>query len=140
MIGASNIVGIPMGSLLLKEGLTVTTCHIDTVDVASHARRADVLVSAAGCAGLVQPDWVKPGALVIDVGINFVTLPPDADGKAKRKLVGDVAFEGVSRVAGHLTPVPGGVGPMTVAMLMVNTVDAFQRRRGAQQHRQPMAC
>jgi len=115
-----------MSALLLSEGMTVTTCHIDTVDCAAHARRADVLVVAVGKAGLVTSEWVKPGAIVIDVGINFV---PDASKKAGRRMAGDVD-EGVRAVAGFLTPVPGGVGPMTVAMLMSNTVDAHTRRRG----------
>lgn len=127
VIGASNIVGIPMSSLLLKEGMTVTTCHIDTVDTARHARRADVLVVAVGKAGLVTSDWVKPGAIVIDCGINFV---PDASKKAGFRMAGDVDREGVRCVAGHLTPVPGGVGPMTVAMLMSNTAEACRNRRG----------
>ena len=113
-----------MSALLLSEGMTVTTCHIDTVDCAAHARRADVLVVAVGKAGLVTSEWVKPGAIVIDVGINFV---PDASKKAGRRMAGDVD-EGVRAVAGFLTPVPGGVGPMTVAMLMSNTVDAHTRR------------
>jgi len=128
VIGASNIVGIPMGALLLKEGCTITTCHIDTVDCAAHSRRADVLVVAAGKAGLVTADMVKPGAIVIDVGINFVV---DATKKSGQRMVGDVDFGGVSKVAGFLTPVPGGVGPMTVAMLMSNTVDACAARRGS---------
>lgn len=128
VIGASNIVGIPMGALLLKEGCTVTTCHIDTVDCAAHSRRADVLVVAVGKAGLVTADWVKPGAIVIDVGINFV---PDASKKAGQRMVGDVDYVSVSRVASFLTPVPGGVGPMTVAMLMSNTIDAYTARRRA---------
>ena len=127
VIGASNIVGLPMGMLLLKEGMTVTTCHIDTPDVPSHSRRADVLVVAVGKAGLVQAGWVKPGAIVIDVGINFVE---DATKKSGRRIAGDVDFEAVRTIAGHITPVPGGVGPMTVAMLMSNTVDACRRRSG----------
>jgi len=132
VIGASNIVGIPMGSLLLKEGMTVTTCHIDTVDPAAHARRADVLVVAVGKAALVGSSWVKPGAIVIDVGINFV---PDATRKAGKRMVGDVDFDAVSHIAGYITPVPGGVGPMTVAMLMSNTFDACAARRS--RRRQP---
>ena len=107
---------------------TVTTCHIDTVDVPSHSRRADILVVAVGKAELVRADWVKPGAIVIDVGINFV---PDASKKSGQRIVGDVDYAGVCAVAGYITPVPGGVGPMTVAMLMSNTVDACRRRRAA---------
>lgn len=125
VIGASNIVGIPMGALLLKEGMTVTTCHIDTVNVAAHSRHADVLVVAVGKAGLVTQDWVKPGAIVIDVGINFVDDPTKKSGT---RMVGDVDFEAVKGIAGYLTPVPGGVGPMTVAMLMKNTLEARRRR------------
>lgn len=123
VIGASNIVGVPMGLLLVREGCTVTTCHIDTKDVAFQARMADILVVAVGKAGLVQRDWVKPGAVVIDVGINFVSDPTKKSGQ---KMVGDCAPE-VKEVAGHLTPVPGGVGPMTVAMLMDNTLQARRR-------------
>ena len=123
VIGASNIVGLPMALLLLGEGCTVAVCHVDTADTPSHARRADVLVVACGVAGLVPPSWVKPGAVVIDVGINFV---PDASRKGGRRMVGDCAPE-VAAVAGHLTPVPGGVGPMTVAMLMQNTLEARER-------------
>lgn len=121
VVGASNIVGIPMTLLLLKEGCTVSVCHIDTVDPAVHTRTADILVVAVGKAGLVRGDWVKPGAIVIDVGINFVDDPSK---KAGKRLVGDVAFDEVSAVASHITPVPGGVGPMTVAMLMQNALDA----------------
>ena len=127
IIGASNIVGVPMALLLLGEGCTVSVCHIDTTDTAAHARRADILVVACGVAGLVQPAWVKPGAIVIDVGINFVT---DASKKNGKRMVGDCAPE-VAAVAGHLTPVPGGVGPMTVAMLMQNTLEACERAAGA---------
>lgn len=123
VIGASNIVGRPMSLLLLREGCTVTTCHIHTKDTAAHARRADVLVSAVGKAGLVQESWVKPGAIVIDVGINFV---PDATRKSGRRMVGDCS-PGVRKAAAHVTPVPGGVGPMTVCMLMQNTLEAWQR-------------
>lgn len=121
VIGASNIVGLPMELLLLKEGCTVTVCHIDTLDVACHARRADVLVVAVGKAHLVPGDWIKPGAVVIDVGINFVDDPSKKSGK---RMVGDVNFEEAKKVAGHISPVPGGVGPMTVAMLMRNTLTA----------------
>ena len=114
VIGASNIVGTPMALLLLREGCTVHVCHIDTRDTAAIARTADILVVAVGRAGLVKRDWVKPGAIVIDVGINFV---PDPTKKSGRRMAGDVDDE-VRLVASHLTPVPGGVGPMTVAMLM----------------------
>jgi len=119
VIGRSEIVGKPMAMLLLAEHATVTICHSRTVDLASHTRRADVLVAAVGRAGLVTPDMVKPGATVIDVGMNRT---------AEGRLVGDVdpaAFE----VAGLMTPVPGGVGPMTIAMLLRNTLTAAQHRR-----------
>ena len=110
VIGASQVVGTPMALLLLGEGCTVTICHADTADTAAHARRADILVSAAGVAGLVQTGWVKPGAVVLDVGINFI---PDSSKKSGSRMVGDVD-PGVASTAGFLTPVPGGVGPMTV--------------------------
>jgi methylenetetrahydrofolate dehydrogenase (NADP+)/methenyltetrahydrofolate cyclohydrolase len=114
VVGASNLVGKPVGQLLLHAGATVTQCHVDTRDVASACRRADVLVVAAGRPGLVRGDWIRPGAIVIDVGINRV------DGA----LVGDVVFAEALTVAGWLTPVPGGVGPMTIAMLLRNTLQA----------------
>merc|ERR1712224_616431 len=124
VVGASNIVGIPMALLLLKEGCTTSICHIDTVDVASHTRKADIVVVAVGKAGLARGDWIKPGAIVIDVGINFVA---DSSKKAGKRMVGDVEFGEARSVAGYITPVPGGVGPMTVAMLMQNTLDAMKR-------------
>jgi methylenetetrahydrofolate dehydrogenase (NADP+)/methenyltetrahydrofolate cyclohydrolase len=114
VVGASNLVGKPVAQLLLQAGATVTQCHLDTRDVASACRRADVLVVAAGRPGLVRGDWIKPGAIVIDVGINHV------DGV----LLGDVAFDEALDVAGWITPVPGGVGPMTIAMLLRNTLQA----------------
>jgi len=115
VVGRSNTVGKPMSLLLLGRNATVTICTSKTVDLASHTRRADVLVVAAGRPGLITGDMVKPGAIVLDVGINRI-----ADGR----LVGDVDFDSVAQVAAHLTPVPGGVGPMTVAMLVVNTIEA----------------
>lgn len=115
VIGRSNTVGKPMSLLLLGRDATVTICTSKTVDLASHTRRADVLVVAVGRPGLVTGDMVKPGAIVLDVGINRTE-----DGR----LVGDVDHASVEQVAGHLTPVPGGVGPMTVAMLVVNTIEA----------------
>ena len=118
VVGASNIVGKPMAMLLLQAGATVTLCNSKTRDLAAHCRRADVLVVATGKAGLVRGDMIKPGAVVIDVGINR-----GADGK----LCGDVDFASASQVAGAITPVPGGVGPMTIAMLLVNTLEAAQR-------------
>lgn len=117
VVGRSNIVGKPMALLLLQAGCTVTVCHSKTVDLPAHTRRADVLVAAVGKPGLITADMVKPGAIVVDVGINRV------DGK----VVGDAATEEVGRVAGWLTPVPGGVGPMTIAMLLENTVEAAER-------------
>ena len=125
VIGRSAIVGRPTALLLLHRSATVTVCHSATRDLASHTRRADVLVAAVGKPGFVTAAMVKPGAAVIDVGINRVT---SADGKAR--LVGDVDFEDVSRVAGSLTPVPGGVGPMTIALLLENTLAAARRAAG----------
>ena len=117
VIGASNVVGRPMTLELLLAGATVTTCHRFTRDLAGQARRADILVSATGKMGLVKGDWIKPGATVIDVGINR-----DADGKIR----GDVEFEAATQRAGWITPVPGGVGPMTVTMLLKNTLFAAE--------------
>ena len=114
IIGRSNIVGKPAAALFLRENATVTICHSRTKDVAAEARRADILIAAVGRPQLVKKDWVKPGAVVIDVGINRV------DGG----IVGDVDFEEVKEVAGAITPVPGGVGPMTIAMLLKATVEA----------------
>ena len=117
VIGRSNIVGKPMAMLLLRENCTVTMCHSRTKNLAEHTRRADILVAAVGKAGFVTADMVKPGAIVIDVGINRV------DGKVK----GDVDFDTVREVAGWITPVPGGVGKMTITMLLANTVEAAER-------------
>ncbi|HEY0294502.1 MAG TPA: bifunctional methylenetetrahydrofolate dehydrogenase/methenyltetrahydrofolate cyclohydrolase FolD [Bordetella sp.] len=118
VVGASNIVGKPMAMLLLQAGATVTLCNSKTRDLAAQARRADVLVVATGKPKMVTGDMIKPGAVVIDVGINR-----GADGK----LCGDVDFDSAAAVAGAITPVPGGVGPMTIAMLLVNTVEAAER-------------
>lgn len=117
VIGRSNTVGKPMALMLLQAHATVTVCHSATPDIAVHTRQADVLVAAVGRRGTVTADMVKPGAVVIDVGINR-----DESGK----LCGDVDFEGVGQVAGWLTPVPGGVGPMTITMLLANTVQAAE--------------
>jgi methylenetetrahydrofolate dehydrogenase (NADP+)/methenyltetrahydrofolate cyclohydrolase len=125
VIGRSAIVGRPTALLLLHRSATVTVCHSRTRDLASHTRSADVLVAAVGKPGFVTGAMVKPGAAVIDVGINRVE---GADGKGR--LVGDVDFDDVSTVAGWLTPVPGGVGPMTIAMLLVNTLAAARRAAG----------
>ncbi|HUP60867.1 MAG TPA: bifunctional methylenetetrahydrofolate dehydrogenase/methenyltetrahydrofolate cyclohydrolase FolD [Thermoanaerobaculia bacterium] len=123
VIGRSDIVGKPMGALLLQRSATVTICHSRTRDLAAVARQADILVAAIGKARFVTAEMIKPGAMVIDVGINRVVV----DGIGK--LAGDVDFAAASEVAGWITPVPGGVGPMTIAMLMKNTVDAARRRR-----------
>ena len=117
VIGRSNIVGKPMAMLLMRENCTVTVCHSRTKNLAEHTRRADILVAAVGKAGFVTADMVKPGAVVIDVGINRV------DGKVR----GDVDFDAVKEVAGWITPVPGGVGKMTITMLLANTVEAAER-------------
>ncbi|HZB90121.1 MAG TPA: bifunctional methylenetetrahydrofolate dehydrogenase/methenyltetrahydrofolate cyclohydrolase FolD [Stellaceae bacterium] len=124
IIGRSNIVGKPMAALLLAENCTVTLAHSRSRDLAAVARRADILVAAAGKAELVRGDWIKPGATVIDVGINRLA------GDGKSRLVGDVAFAEAQGIAGAITPVPGGVGPMTIACLLRNTLIAACRRRG----------
>ncbi len=126
VLGRSNIVGLPVSMLLLKRDATVTICHSRSRDLPTITRRADILVAAVGRAEMVKADWVKPGAVVIDVGINRVD---DRSAKRGYRLVGDVDFESVKEVAGWLTPVPGGVGPMTIAMLLKNTVTAAKRAR-----------
>ena len=123
VIGRSNIVGKPMAQLLLRESCTVTVAHSRTRDLAQVVRRADIVVAAVGRPAMVRADWIKPGATVIDVGINRV--PAGESGKTR--LVGDVDFAGVSQVAGAITPVPGGVGPMTIAVLLRNTAIAAHR-------------
>lgn len=125
VIGRSNLFGKPMSALLLAANATVTTAHSRTKDLAGVCRNADILVAAVGRPEMVKADWVKPGATVIDVGINRITT---AEGKTR--LVGDVAFDEAAKVAGVITPVPGGVGPMTIAMLMANTVIAAYRKAG----------
>ncbi len=125
VVGRSNIVGKPMAHLLLGESCTVTIAHSRTRGLPDIVRRADIVVAAVGRAGFVRGDWIKPGATVIDVGINRV----DAGGD-KTRLVGDVAFDEALAVAGAITPVPGGVGPMTIAMLMRNTLVAAHRHAG----------
>jgi methylenetetrahydrofolate dehydrogenase (NADP+)/methenyltetrahydrofolate cyclohydrolase len=122
IIGRSNIVGKPLAQLLLAENCTVTIAHSRTRDLAAVARRADLLVAAVGRPEMVQGDWIKPGAVVLDVGINRVPAPEKGEGKTR--LVGDVAFKSASEVAGAITPVPGGVGPMTIACLLKNTLQA----------------
>ena len=125
VVGRSNIVGKPMAQLLLNENCTVTIAHSRTRDLSAVVRRADIVVAAVGRAEMVRGDWIKPGATVIDVGIN--RMPTD-DGKGR--LVGDVAYDEAAEVAAAITPVPGGVGPMTIAMLMRNTLVAAHRRAG----------
>ena len=125
VIGRSNIVGKPMAALLLRESCTVTIAHSKTKDLPGVCRTADILVAAVGIPELVKRDWIKPGAIVIDVGINRV---PGENGKTK--LVGDVAYDECAEVAGAITPVPGGVGPMTIACLLQNTVVAAKIQRG----------
>lgn len=125
VVGRSNIVGKPMAQLLLIEHCTVTVAHSRTRDLAATVRRADIVVAAVGRPEMVRADWIKPGAYVIDVGINRIATD---DGKGR--LVGDVAYDEAAEVAAAITPVPGGVGPMTIAMLMRNTLVAAHRRAG----------
>jgi len=127
VIGRSILVGKPMAQLLLKESCTVTIAHSRTRDLPGVVRGADIVVAAVGRPKMVKGDWIKPGAIVIDVGIN--RLPP-ADGAPKGKLVGDVDYEEASHIAGAITPVPGGVGPMTIAVLLRNTIVAAHRNEG----------
>jgi methylenetetrahydrofolate dehydrogenase (NADP+) / methenyltetrahydrofolate cyclohydrolase len=124
VIGRSNIVGKPMAQLLLGDSCTVTVAHSRTRDLPGVVRRADIVVAAVGRPRMVTADWVKPGATVIDVGINRVEV------EGKTRLVGDVDFAAVAEVAGAITPVPGGVGPMTIACLLANTLTAFCRAKG----------
>ena len=128
VLGRSNIVGKPMAALLLGEHCTVTIAHSRTEDLAERCREADILIAAIGRPKMVPGDWIKPGATVIDVGINRVDAPEKGEGKTR--LVGDVDFEAAKQVAGHITPVPGGVGPMTIANLLRNTVIAACRQKG----------
>ena len=120
VVGRSNIVGKPIASLLLRANATVTVCHSRTKDLPGVVREADIVVAAVGRANMIKGDWVKAGAVVIDVGINRIDAT--IDGETKSRLTGDVDFEGVSAVAKAITPVPGGVGPMTIVMLMANTL------------------
>ena len=136
VIGRSNLVGKPVAQLLLNENCTVTLAHSRTADLPAMCRQADILVAAVGIAELVKGDWIKPGACVIDVGINRIDAPErglDDEGKGKTRLVGDVDFAAASEVAAHITPVPGGVGPMTIACLLKNTLTAFCRQNGFEQ-------
>ena len=127
VIGRSNLFGKPMGQLLLQENCTVTIAHSRTADLPEVCRRADILVAAVGRAEMVKADWVKPGATVIDVGITRI---PHPDKPGKTKLLGDVAYDEVAGVADAITPVPGGVGPMTIACLLANTLTACCRAHG----------
>ncbi len=126
VVGRSLIVGRPLALLMLSRNATVTICHSRTRELATLTRQADILVSAVGKPGLIGPDMVRPGAAVVDVGITQVEV--SEGGKRRRRLVGDVKFEDVRTVAGWITPVPGGVGPLTVAMLLMNTLDAYRMR------------
>ncbi|QCN95306.1 bifunctional methylenetetrahydrofolate dehydrogenase/methenyltetrahydrofolate cyclohydrolase FolD [Azospirillum argentinense] len=128
VLGRSNIVGKPMAQLLLQQDCTVTVAHSRTQDLPGECRRADILVAAVGRPEMVRGDWIKPGAVVIDVGINRIPHPTEP---GKTKLVGDVAYDEAVKVAGAITPVPGGVGPMTIACLMLNTLAAACRAAGA---------
>jgi len=131
ILGRGNIVGKPMAAILLQKakhaGATVTLCHSQTRGIAEHCRRADILIAALGVPEFVKAQMVKPGAVVIDVGVNRV---PDAAARGGSRLVGDVDFAGVRPVAGKITPNPGGVGPMTIALLMQNTARAAERAAG----------
>lgn len=130
VIGRSNLFGKPMGQLLLNANATVTMAHSRTKNLSAICRGADILVAAAGRPEMVKAVWIKPAATVIDVGINRIAAPQRGEGKSR--LVGDVAYEEAAKVAGAITPVPGGVGPMTIAMLMANTIIAAHRALGRQ--------
>ena len=123
VLGRSNIVGMPAALLMIGKNATVTVCHSRTKDLPGVVRGADILIAAIGKTQMVRGDWIKPGAAIIDVGINSI---PDATKKSGHRLVGDVCFEEAKEVAGYITPVPGGVGPMTIAMLMNNTLRAAE--------------
>jgi methylenetetrahydrofolate dehydrogenase (NADP+)/methenyltetrahydrofolate cyclohydrolase len=125
VVGRSHLVGKPVAMMLLQRNATVTICHSKTTDLPAVCRQADVLVAACGQAEMVKGSWIKPGSVVIDVGINRVDA---LDGNPKGRLVGDVAYDEAAAVAGMITPVPGGVGPMTVAMLLSNTLTAYNMR------------
>ena len=128
VIGRSNIVGKPMAQLLLRDSCTVTIAHSRTRDLPGVVKRADIVVAAVGRPEMVKGEWIKPGATVIDVGINRIPAPEKGEGKTR--LVGDVDFESAAKVAGAITPVPGGVGPMTIACLLANTLTACCRIHG----------
>lgn len=128
VVGRSNIVGKPMANLLLNDSCTITIAHSRTREIEALCRSADILVAAVGRAGMIRGDWIKPGATVIDVGINRVPAPEKGEGKTR--IVGDVDFASAAEIAGAITPVPGGVGPMTIACLLANTVTACSRAAG----------
>jgi methylenetetrahydrofolate dehydrogenase (NADP+)/methenyltetrahydrofolate cyclohydrolase len=128
VIGRSNIVGKPMAALLLKANATVTICHSRTPDLPGVVRDADIVIAAVGRPNMVTGDWIKPGAVVIDVGINRIDV--EVDGETRSKLTGDVDYESACEVARAVTPVPGGVGPMTITMLMFNTLRAARLSAG----------
>ncbi len=133
VIGRSNLMGKPMAQMLLAADCTVTIAHSRSVDLPGIVRQADIVVAAVGRAEMVKGDWIKPGAVVIDVGISrFPSRDPVAAAAGKTRLVGDVAFDEVKAVAGAITPVPGGVGPMTIACLLANTVTAAKRLHGVE--------
>jgi 5,10-methylene-tetrahydrofolate dehydrogenase/methenyl tetrahydrofolate cyclohydrolase len=127
VVGRSNIVGLPLALMLLHANATVTVCHSRTADIAAEVKRADIVIAALGKAKFVKGEWLKPGAVVIDVGINRID---DATTKSGKRLVGDVDYASAEKVASQITPVPGGVGPMTIAMLLQNTLRLAQRAAG----------
>ena len=136
VVGRSNIVGKPIANMMLQKGpganSTVTVVHTRTKDLAAHCKRADILIVAAGVPGLVKPEWIKPGACVIDVGVNRVGEKPSAKNPSRMVAIlrGDVDFDAAKEIAGSITPVPGGVGPMTITMLMKNTLKALKMSAG----------
>jgi methylenetetrahydrofolate dehydrogenase (NADP+)/methenyltetrahydrofolate cyclohydrolase len=136
VVGRSNIVGKPIANMMLQKGpganATVTVVHTRTQDLAFHCKRADILIVAAGVPGLVKPEWIKPGACVIDVGVNRVGEKPSAKDPSKMVAIlkGDVDFDAAKEIAGYITPVPGGVGPMTITMLMLNTLKSLKFKLG----------
>jgi len=135
VVGRSNIVGKPIAIIMMQKGAnanaTVTVVHTRTKDLAGHCKRADILIVAAGVPGLVKPEWIKPGACVIDVGVNRVGEKiSEKTGKKIPILKGDVDFDAAKEIAGWITPVPGGVGPMTITMLMKNTLNSLKYRLG----------
>jgi 5,10-methylene-tetrahydrofolate dehydrogenase/methenyl tetrahydrofolate cyclohydrolase len=130
VLGRSNLVGVPVALMALHRDASVCVLHRHAPDVPAQVRRADVVIAAVGQPEFVKADWIKEGAVVIDVGINFVNVP-GGEGKSGSRMCGDVDFEGVSQVAAHITPVPGGVGPMTICMLMRNTLANAQAHTSA---------